>query len=470
MKHTMKQSSLLLAGLLSFLLFITLFTLLQQRSCYMLTLGKISHNYEHRGGFDDYTVAEVKKPYLPITSERLLVWDADIFHEISELLYTPGTGSYAVVRPTFFPLFPLLWKALHLSAVSACIFNYLLFIMALYVLLNLLVNEQQRLYACAVSLLFPSVIFYGIPYSEAVFMLSFTIAAAGLMKNNYALYCTGMLLTALSRPATALLLGPLVLLELIYFLQHRNIRMLLSQLFMKTIPFLTGLLLVFALHKFQTGSWLAVLEAQSYWPGSLGLPKGISDWSVEGFGMNTFCIFFIGVPSLIGMLVMFTRAIRRRLPSFNCAAFGSAEYPASSYLLHLSLSYFIAVLAYAFLYKGGSIHGLSRYMMATPLFYIALFALIAQTAELSIRVKYLVYATLLTALIIFLYKVPYGGDRITFSYMGMYLSLLLTLLVLLGHDLSLRVKYAVLAVITIPCIIWHTYLFNIMLSNGWIFT
>ncbi len=309
MKNIYKVSAI---GAASLVLFLVAFFMLQHNGIYQHTLGKISSNYERTGGWKDYTISQVKKSYNVINNENTLAWDGGIYYDISKYAYVKDIGGYPEVKAAFFPLFPMIWRATGLSPVMICFFNYLVFAVSLYLLIRLLTGNQAiQVPAFAFSLLMPSVVIYYLPYSEAVFMLSFTLALAGMLKKRYSLYFIGMMLTAMTRPATGLLLIAMIGVEILALIRHRNFRFFVVQSARKFIPYLFGVFLVFLLYYINTGNWFELFRAQAYWDNTFGIPTKISDWSVEGFGLNIFTTCFLVIPATVYLLRQLLRAFTK---------------------------------------------------------------------------------------------------------------------------------------------------------------
>jgi hypothetical protein len=119
--------------------------------------------------------------------------------------------------------------------------------------------------------------------------------------------------------------------------------------------------------------------------------------------------------------------------------------------------------------SGGNLHSFFRFTLCSPLFYVLLLALINRTSNikaLHLRIA-LCISTLLFLLL--LYTIEYGGNRFNFSFFGP--------LVYIAYFafLSTPVRTSALRIISllilVGCsIVWNSYLLNILLSNGYIFT
>ncbi len=133
----MKKQIIVLFSLiiLSILLFISFFRLFQNDEIYHNTIGLLSQNYERTGGWNDYKISKVSKPYLKIENDNFSQWDASIYHCIKENGYKSEDSCYGKVRAAFFPLFPFLWKMTGASPIIISILNYLIFVLALSLLI-----------------------------------------------------------------------------------------------------------------------------------------------------------------------------------------------------------------------------------------------------------------------------------------------------------------------------------------------
>lgn len=459
-----RLSLFLLLGLLALALFGVLFKLMQNERAYHGTLGKISRNYVRTGGWDDYEIKQEAVPYVALTNESILSWDAPIYQCLSEHMYHLDEGCYSNVRSAFFPLFPLLWKATRATPVGMALINYLLFILAVSLLAIHLVRVHDRdlIMAFVLLITLPSTIIYRIPYSEALFLLTMTIAVLGLLKGRYGLFFIGAVLTAMVRPATAFLLIAFLAADAVQLLRGASFRSFIKQASAHALPFLVGYGATFLLQYLYSGSWSVMREAQAYWAGGLQPFGPISDWSIEGFGMNAFALFFVAVPAVGFVLFSLIRPMRKP-PA-------APDRSIPDYLLLVSAFYLAGLLLFTLLTSGGNLHSFFRFTLATPLFYIAAFVLLDRLHRF--RSGAIITALAIPAALVsgFLLSVEYGGDRGQFAYWGLYLSIVSFLFLGLGRKLPPGIKAPVFALIVFGNILWNTYLFNIFLSNGWIFT
>ncbi|MDG2311372.1 MAG: hypothetical protein P8L64_03175, partial [Flavobacteriales bacterium] len=101
---------LLSTGLLCFVLFWGVFTALQNQTFFDNTLGVVAHSYERTDTETGFKISQNSTPYVEVTQEKYLRWDAEIFSFIKDRNYVFEEEFRGEVRAAFFPLFPFLWK------------------------------------------------------------------------------------------------------------------------------------------------------------------------------------------------------------------------------------------------------------------------------------------------------------------------------------------------------------------------
>ena len=466
----MKRQIIILSliGILNILLFSSIFKLLQNDKIYNNTIGLISQNYERTGTWNDYKISKVSKPYLKIINENFLQWDASIYNCIKENNYTSEEACYGKVRAAFFPLFPFLWKITAASPILISILNYLMFILSISLLVIYLLpnNIYLRSTTFILFITLPTTVIYMIPYSESLFMLCMTIAVVGLLKDNYPLYFVGIVLLAMVRPATAFVFLAIIASEIFFSLKEKNIKNSFRNSLSKVIPFLVGYLIVISIQYLSSGSWTAFIDAQKYWSGGIVQRiTEISDWSSEGFGMNTFSIFVVTLPALAFLIYL-----ALNIKSKKTTVIKFSKKTKRNYLLITSLFYLAGILLYSLLTSGGNFHSLFRFIICSPLFYISAFILIASLSKLNLRLVTTIFSILLLSLFIYFYIVNFGGDRFRFSFFGLYMLVITFSYFLYRRFLPVKIDLILLFLIVVLNTIWNTYMLNIFFSNGWIFT
>jgi hypothetical protein len=463
-----KQLALYMAiSILNLGLFFALFSLFQNDRFYTATLGKISSNYERTGDWNHFQITKVNKPYTEVNNSNLLWWDAAIYQCISERMYTKEEACYGHVRAAFFPLFPALWKVTNSSAISISIINYFLFAIGLALLFYYLYQGSlyEKLTNYALFLAFPTVVIFLIPYTEALFLFCMAIVTLGLIKSQYGVYFVGALLLAMVRPATVFVLIAILIAEVLIGLRHRNLKLFLKDAFLKGLPFGMGYSFAILIQYLSSGSWTAFTDSHNYWSGGLQKMSAIVDWSIEGFGMNAFAIIVISLPALTFVLYVLLSLFSKSSHFLNTLRENEINY-----LFLIAMLYLSGIMIFTGLTSGGNLHSYFRFTLNSPLFYIGAIILLKYINETRSRYHLIIFGVTIGLLIIFLSQVPYGGDRITFSYLGLYLLIATTGYFLIRKFVPKQIDLIMVCLIIITNTIWTTYLFNCYLSNGWIFT
>ena len=461
-------------SLIAFLLLslsLLVFVLLQNPDIYESTLGKISYNYAHKGVGKKVEVVPEKEPFQEIGPSNIYTWDALLYKAIIDSAYV-GPKSNFTEKLAYYPLFSYVWAASTIDSNLIFLFNYLLFIVGLVLLSDLLSeNTVSSFFVFAVGLLLPAMVTYYLPYAESLFLLTFAVAVWGLFKQKYWLFFIGAFAFSMTRPAVLIFLCALVASDTIHYYVHRQIKYYLRELFFKMLPFLLGFFVVTYIQYYYTGNWFAYFDAMTYfWPTESGLFNTITDWSLQGFGMTVFAIFFVALPCLVYAVVWGIKLLKKGNPSPPPSLFKGDKVWIKEYLFITSVLFIGGNLMYTFLTSGDALNGFYRYTMNIPFFYIVLFLLPEKIKEIPLKNKFIYIGCSSLLMIIFLASVNYGGSRFQFPYSGLYLSLLVFFYYIAEPYLSVRNKVITILLLLIPCIVWHTYLFNMYLSDAWIFT
>jgi len=454
----------------SFFLLLIIFRVFQNPQIYNATLGKISSNYSHIGGLNQYEIRSVKKPFEKITPANSYRWDALLFKSVKDSSYA-GSSVHYKERLDYYPLYPLLLKITGIDSPLVFLLSYILFIAGLILLSNLLGGKDSSAYFMfTIALLFPPVVSFYLPYAESLFLFAFAVSLWGMLHKKYGVFFIGAFAFAMTRPSVLIYFIALLVADLRAFIVHRNFPLFIRGLALKLAPFLSGFLTVTLIQYTYSGSFTAYFDAQVFWPAESGFFNTINDWSIEGFGMNSFAIFFLALPAAVYCIRWIIKAFRET-PQHLQPSFIKAD-PAvlKDYIFNTALLFIAGNLLYTFLTSGNSLNGFSRYSMAVPFFYIVLFMLPEKMATLSLQKKTIAFLTSLAGLILFYSLVVYGGNRFRFSYTGLYLSIALLVFVLYEPYIPAKRKMIFCLLMALPCLIWHAYLFNVYLSDGWIFT
>ena len=458
---------LLSTGLLCFALFWGLFSALQNQTVFDNTLGTVAHSYERTDTETGFIISETSTSYVEVTQEKYLRWDSEIFSFIRDRNYVFEEEFRGEVRAAFFPLFPFLWKTTGLSPRGVSALNYFIFILSMALLFTYLkpktpIKNKSKLPFFIALITLPTTVIYHIPYSESLFMLCMTIVVIGVLKEKYGMYFFGALLLAMVRPATVFVLISILAIEAFRFLSNRETNSLIKNSIFRGSPFVIGYLLVFFIQWTTSGSWTSFFDAHLLW--ASGIPENtvITDWSVEGYGMNVFSIFFIAIPACVisGKIIWENRRIKM---------------DKLDYLLLSSLLYISGILIFTILTSNGNIHSFFRFIMASPLFYIAAIVMFfdfdKSKSDTSTFIKSnATFFGLCISMLAFIALVSYGGDIFQFKYLGLLLLMGFTLFAINHKRLNRPFRVVVFCGLTLMSTVWNTYLLNMMFCNGWTFT
>jgi len=439
----------------------------QQPQIYDATLGKISANY----AFDGDTIIEVKTPFIVQNNDNTLQWDALHYFHIKNYLYDKSKNEITVITPAFFPLFPIVWRASMLGGFAISILNYFIFCTALAILLSIFIDDNKQKYLMfSLSIMLPQTVSFIIPYSESVFMLCIAIVALAMHKQNYLLFFWGMFLIGLCRPASSFIAIAFVGVELIFFYKNKNMLAFIKNCFINITPLILGYFVAIFIQFIGTNNWHSLADAQKNWPYNLGIPKRIYDWSVEGYGLSSFCIFFVIFIILFAIIGNFKKVIAIGNDVKYASKAHLSSITAKKYLQILSCFYLLLIAVFTFFYRNGSLNSFQRYTLGTGFFYI-LFYSFPTFLENNKRLfaKYFIGA--LIGLVLFLIVMDYGQNHGFFKYLGMYLFIVSIILnYFFCSNITLKYKVALLVTFLVPSLVWNTYLLNMYLSNAWIFT
>jgi hypothetical protein len=450
------KNPIFLQGILGIIILgslIGMFSAFQKDSIYHSTIGKFSQNYERTNSNDGYQINQVSKPFIEINNG-----------------YDLNSGPFNFVRGAFFPLLPFVWALTPGDTKGVCIFNYLLFVISIILLIKHFFSgdSKSKTILFIFSIILPSTIIYCIPYTESLFLFTVTIAVIGILKGRYPLYFIGIFLLAMTRPAAIFVFLSIGLIELIRLMHGLKFSIFIKELFFKLLPFIIGFFAVLFIQYLYTNSWTALIRAERYWDGKIQPVVGISDWSVEGFGLNVFSLLVICIPSFIFNVVKFFILPFTLLKEPIIKA--SSIEVTNEYLVLLATTYFSGIFLFTAIYSGGNIHSLFRFILTTPMFYIILILFFNKTKRLSELLRHGLAIIPIVSLFLFLLFTEYGGERFSYHLFGLFLFLFYYLFYIYHDKLRSWLQVSTVIVLGLFSIIWTTFLFNSFLSDGWIFT
>jgi len=442
------------------LVFLLAFKGFQSWKVYSNTLGKISKNYVKENG----RIITNSNPFQKLTNENYVQWDGKHFNFMRQHMYdTKLSGSEYIYA--FFPLFPTIWKILFLPPIGVLFLNFLLFTTGLVLLVKMKFVEiwKPNLF---IGLLLPGVVVFIMPYSEATFFVCICLAFYGLINKNYWIYFIGMFLASTSRNASTVIIPAILCTEIYYLLIHRKIRHFFMSFFSKTAPIFIGILCVSILQLFYGADrmfkFYYVLDGWE--KHNFIIPKYFTDWSHEGFGINISVLIAIILPIVMYLILHFFKK-NKQIRKEN----SNHDLPIDDYLVVLSMFYLLGTTSIVVFFQNSVLHGLFRYTISTPFFYLLLFALPKTISNISISKKIIGYVLLFVLGILFMKKMEYtkywnfsdAGFFALFGAVGLWL------LQSYYQKISYKIVLSIFAVLSIT---WTAYMFNIYLCSGWIFT
>ena len=281
----------------------------------------------------------------PFQESMLFYFDAENYFKIAQ------SGYFDSWLTAYFPLFPSLWSVIS-GAAKISVINGLLYILAVS-LLSWKFNVSR--YTHLVYLSLPSVLFFFLPYSEALFFVSSVILLFGLRERVYWLVILGSFLAATCRPTIAVFIPAFWLVSVLELLTTKNKFDWKTPSF-GTLSSLLGLAVVFFIQWLYTGEFFTFLEAQKLWGNELGLPSfPFSSWGGNNIVRLDAIAFWAGVSSGIAFLLA---TFKRKMKLPREASF--------------SLLYLGGTTLLILIYRGGDFFSLNRFIFATPFFLVVL--------------------------------------------------------------------------------------------------
>jgi hypothetical protein len=292
--------------------------------------------------------------------ENFLNWDAEHYFWIKN-------KGYEGFRVAFFPLFPLIWKTLHLNVYGIVVFNTLVFLSAFYVLTDKLKSDLKQ---TVLYLSIPSFCFFFLPYTEALFFAGSSILLTGLMNNKIPVVYLGLFLCTLTRPAFTVFIPALIITELITYKLNTATAMRILSYIAVTVA---GMIVVGALQYKDTGKWFEFFEAQKGWGNELQAPKfPLNSW---GGGM---ILRVDGACLLMGLVA----GIIVLAKWFKLEFIKNMTFPKE---VIFSLCYLSGISLTVLLFRGGFLFSLNRFFLATPFIIVAVNFFLKQPVKFTTR-------------------------------------------------------------------------------------
>lgn len=309
---------------------------------------------------------------LSLTEGALLQYDALHYQTISK-------EGYFGVEVAFFPLFPLVWKLLHLSPLGISVFNGIVYFSAACFLFSHLKMTVKEKVLC---LLTPGLVFFITPYSESLFFFSAVLMLVGINKKNHLLTLVGLLLCSVSRPSFTVILPALVLMEL--FSDHAGGKW--KRIGAYIIVTALGGLIVAVIQYADTGKWFEYFSVQSVWDNALRFPSlPLRSWNSQSVIMLDGIALLIGAVSGVVLLVAMIRKKAEEMPD----------------ILKLSLAYLAGMALIVLFFRGGSLFSLNRFIFCSPFFFVAVVAFWRSSYRFSTAQLVMIFFTLIVYWLLF---------------------------------------------------------------------
>ena len=420
---------------------------LENTKIYNSLFSSFMPTYENQNGI----ISVVNKPFTKITNSGYEIMDAAHYAYIRDNLYAVSPNDPETnFNYGFFPLFPIVWK--FFSGLGIITLNYFLHFASIVILAFAFCREKITI-AVVSTLALPTLTVFLLPYTEALFMLSISIALLGYKKSNNFLYFSGLIAASATRPVFLLFLGTLIASEVFQYLRHKKTNykhLLITSSVLIFVPFLISLFQ----YTFHRGSLFTFMKVQKHWGTFFRIPDTINDWSTEGYGMNVwaliFCLLFGGT------ILIFTLLKKSKTQSdFD-------------YWYYFSWIYLVATCVYVLLFKGGCLHSLYRYTLCSPFFYVILFQHINNASASFSRKTLFLLLGFLAACFVFFFSVDYASTW-GFSKLGFILLTLNLLFFIYNSFLRNRIKFLGYSVLILSGVLWNCYLYNMFFSKAWIF-
>ena len=303
-------------------------------------------------------------------NENILRWDASWYNSIAKNGYQYFW--YEASNSAFFPLFPFLWKLLHVNSIAISILNYLLCMSGLFLLFRNFELERKTI---LVFISLPSAIFFFLPYSESLFFLCSSIFLVGLKNNNQKWILFGLFLSSLTR-ATAMFFIPSIIIMELFFAEKFFDKKAWKTILVFSLVSIAGLLVVVLFQYALTGEWFAFAKQQvRYWHHRFSFP-GLPFVTFGGDSILWLdaIAFSFGILATFLLLVFGTRFL------LNKNIIQQKNKP-----FWFSVTYAFMVTFYCVFFDHKSFEGstelvsLNRYLFATSFFLVFLDSILKST-------------------------------------------------------------------------------------------
>lgn len=286
-------------------------------------------------------------------------WDASWYMSIAINGYWYQEGVQS--NTAFFPLFPLVWRWLHINTYGISIFNLVLYVVSLVILIRTYrLSFIEGLFVASSFAMF----YCWLPFSEAVFLLPSVVALYGIKNNNNGLAFAGILLAALSRSAALVFMPALFMVALYrWLILNTTYKEVLKQWALLSFACVLSIVIVVLIQWYDTGLWFIFGKSQLMWHKKLQWPSfPLKSW-------DNFKVLILDAAALFaGIMCTFLL-----LQTVLTGSKQKSKYYSPEYIFALCYLAGVVLLAIAFGVQNETttfINSLNRYVFCTAFFMV----------------------------------------------------------------------------------------------------
>lgn len=415
--------------------------------------GVYPKSYKRVGGWDNFKIFQTDTTFEEITSDNMLNWDAAIYNCMSEFGYSQDKKCYDEARLAFYPAFPMLWRLSALNAMGISILNFLLFGISI-ALISTGLKHNITYFKLLLLLSLPGFIVFGMPYTEALFVLFGALAFYFYSVNKHWLSGFALMGLALTRPAGFMFLAALLIIFVLYTVATRFKNIQWKKLFW-CIPFAAAWIFTKVLQWYQTGVDTGLSNsATNLWEDRWGIPKAINGWTFESFSLSLLVLVVILIPSVLYLIrSVWLAVVLKKVATRSKTLF-----------TNIAVFYLATLTVFLFFQTQGSLHGLFRFALCSPAFLLLVIGFKPNKAGVSL---WIISAGFI-AISLLLY-VDFAGHAWLPEFNGLVL-LALSILMLFALSFKGVVQRLFAAVLVLLNIVFNAHLYDMFLSNVWVWT
>ncbi len=410
-------------------------------------------SYKRIGGWDDFKIIQSDTTFTKVTANNMLAWDAAIYNCMAQHGYQQNKNCYDVARLAFYPAFPLLWRSTSLNAVGISILNFLLFGFSL-ALVATAFKQKLNLFKTLLLISLPGFIVFGMPYTEALFVFFGALAFYFYTVHKYWFSGFALIGLALTRPAGFMFLAALLIIFTLYFITTRFKTVPWKKL-LWSLPFGLAWIITKTLQWYQTGVDTGLSNsATSLWEDRWGIPNALSGWTYESFSLSIFVLMAVLIPSVFYLLrAVWLTCVLKKIANHSKTLF-----------IQVAIFYLATLSIFLFFQTQGSLHGLFRFALCSPAFLILVVGVKLNKA--GARLWILTSSLMAISLLL---SVEYAGHSWQPEFNGLPL-LALSILLLFTASFKGVLQQSLTIILVLLNIAFNAHLYDMFLSNAWVWT